>query len=165
MKPARLLFFSVLVFLLNACATGPKFKADNVDLAVTPQSVITEYPTISEKSALWGGVIISTRNLQNRTQIEVLAYPLDKIQMPKRKLEPVGRFIAEYYGFLEPTIYSKDRLITVVGKVSRTMKGKIGEIDYKYPVLDINNLHLWEPNSEESLLSKLRFGIGVGIRL
>ena len=134
-----------------------------LNLEATPQTIVTESPTVSERSALWGGVILSTRNLENRTQIEVLAYPLNNSQMPERERDPQGRFILEYYGFLEPTAYAEGRLITSTGKVARTVKGKVGGADYTYPVLEATNIHLWERDSENSGLSNVHFGIGVGI--
>ena len=74
LKPA---FLVLLPVLLGACASAPTFNTAGVDPFLTPQSVTTSPQAATGKSVQWGGTIIGTTNLQDRTRIEVLAYPLD----------------------------------------------------------------------------------------
>lgn len=156
----------LLPLLLSACASGPKFDTAGVDPAVTPRAVAAEPSANTGKTVLWGGVILSTRNLENRTRVEVLAYPLDSSQMPKRDRDPLGRFIVEREGFLEPASYAEGRLLTTLGTLDGTQAGKVGGSDYLYPIVDASELYLWPKDSEYgSNRSNVHFGIGVGIGL
>jgi outer membrane lipoprotein len=99
--------------------------------------------------------------LQNSTRIEVLAYPLDSDGRPKTGDTAQGRFILERSGYLEPSNYAEGRQVTVVGTVSGTRTGRVGEADYVFPVVSARQLHLW---SQERGFggSSTFFGIGVG---
>lgn len=156
---------AIVLLLLSACASGPGFDTKRVDLAVTPRSAITELPATRDRTVMWGGVILDTRNLESQTRLEVLAYPLNRRQMPLRDRDPLGRFILEHQGFLEPASYSEGRMVTVVGTVIRSENGKVGGSDYKYPVIKASKLYLWPRNSEYNNPSNVHFGIGVGIGL
>ena len=152
------LFFS----LLASCATTPDFDTTQVDQTLTPQSVIAE-PEISHgKIALWGGTILDIHNLENSTQIEVLAYPLNTSHRPALDNQPLGRFIIQHKGYLEPTNFAQGRLLTVLGSVAGSQSGKVGESSYTYPVINAQQLHLWSLYDDQTNTS---FHFGVGIRL
>jgi outer membrane lipoprotein len=160
----RFYFLPVLFALLSGCASTPEFDTSQVDRSLTPQSVIAE-PEISHgKVALWGGTILDTRNLKDRTQIEVLAYPLDAGYRPVLESKPLGRFIIKHSGFLEPATYAQGRLLTVSGSISDMQNGKVGETTYSYPVISDHQLHLW-PQTGNSNRSNVHFGVGIGIGL
>lgn len=161
LQALRVLWLAPL--LLSACASGPAFDTSRVDLSLTPRSAVAGSPVKTGKSVLWGGVILSTTNLENRTRVEVLAYPLDTEQMPLRDRDSLGRFILERPGFLEPAAYAEGRVLTVVGKVLRTQTGKVGDSDYVYPVIEADALYLWPRDSGYDNRSDVRFGIGVGV--
>ena len=86
---------TVLLFLLTACASGPDFNTMGVDPLLTPRGVTAKPQPATGKSVQWGGTIVSTANLQNSTQIEVLAYPLDSSGRPNTDGAAQGRFILE----------------------------------------------------------------------
>ena len=157
-------YLLVLFTLLSACASTPEFNTSQVDRSLTPQSVIAEPEVSRGKIALWGGMILDTRNLKDTTQIEVLAYPLNASNKPMLESKPLGRFIIKHTGYLEPASYAQGRHITVLGSVSGKHSGKIGETSYDYPVISDSQLHLWSQTSENNR-SNVHFGIGVGIGL
>ena len=157
-------YLLVLFSLLAGCASTPEFDTSQVDRSLTPQSVIAE-PEISRgKIAFWGGTILDIRNLEDTTQIEVLAYPLNSSNKPMLENKPLGRFIIKHSGYLEPASYAQGRHLTVLGSISSIQSGKIGETSYSYPVLSDSQLHLWSKSSEGGR-SNVHFGIGVGIGL
>lgn len=45
-------------------------------------------------------------------------------------------------------MFSEEREITVVGELVRTEILKIGEYDYEYPVIEVENYYLWPPRAE-----------------
>jgi len=154
----RFNLLAILFLLLGACASGPGFDTGGVDRSLTPQGVTTGPQAARGKQVLWGGAIIRTTNLKDSTQMEVVAYPLDAHERPQHDSAPLGRFILEQDGFLEPESYAEGRLITVVGTVSGTRAGQVGESDYDYPVVSARRIHLW-PEDKGGGVS---FGIGIG---
>ena len=130
----RFYYSAILSLLLGACASSPSFDSSGVDRTLTPQGVIAGPQMAEGKQVLWGGTIIRTTNLKDSTQMEVLAYPLDKNERPLKESDPLGRFIFERAGYLEPKTYAEGRLITVVGTVSGTRTGQVGESTHDYPV-------------------------------
>ena len=158
----KLLLLGLFISLLTGCATTANFDTTKVDKALTPKSVIAE-PKISHgKIALWGGTILDTHNLENSTQIEVLAYPLNSSHRPALDNQPLGRFIIQQKGYLEPTNYAQGRLVSVLGSVADSQSGKVGESSYTYPVIKAQQLHLWSLYDDQSNTS---FHFGLGIRL
>lgn len=156
----KLLLLSLFIGLLASCATTANFDLTQVDQTLTPTSVIAE--ASHGKIALWGGTILDTHNLKNSTQIEVLAYPLDSSHRPVQESKPLGRFIIQQKGYLEPADYTQGRLLTVLGSISDNQTGKVGKSSYTYPVINAQQLHLWSLNNDPG---NTRFHFGIGIRL
>jgi outer membrane lipoprotein len=156
-SPYSLLF---ALALLTACATSPKFDVDSIDLGITPKRVAAENTALRGRSVLWGGVIVNSSNLKEKTQIEILAYPLDSDQRPDLDKSPLGRFLAQQEGYLETSDYSQGRLITVSGVVGENLEGRIGETEYTYPVIQMDKYYLW-PKASDTPESRIHFGIGV----
>ena len=158
----RMHLLPALLSVLAACASGPTFDTSQVDHALTPRYVAAQWQDAVGKRILWGGVILAITNFEARTDIEVLAYPLDADNRPRREDDPLGRFIIEQTGYLEPASYSEGRLVTVAGRVARAETGKIGASDYAYPVVSAQQLYLW-PRDAGYDRTSVHFGIGVGI--
>ena len=161
----RLLLSSIMLFLLVACASGPGYDEHQVNLAVTPRSAVAEQDMLHGQSVLWGGVILNTINMKSMTRLEVLAYPLDSSQMPLRDRDPLGRFILEKQGYLEPATYKEGRLITTMATIVGTDHGQVGGVEYTYPLIEAEDIYLWPRDSEDTGRSRVHFGIGVGIGL
>lgn len=153
---------ALLITLLGGCATTPDFDTTGVDRSLTPRSVVAEPEISRAKTVLWGGTILNTSNLENMTQIEVLAYPLDSSQRPLLEDKPLGRFMVEHEGYLEPATFAQGRLITVLGNIGETQSGKVGKSPYTYPVVIARQLHLWSLRNPRSRTS---FHFGIGVRL
>ena len=160
MKIHHIITLLLAILVLSACATSPKFDVRGIDSSITPQIAVDVIKTLQGVSVIWGGVIIASNNLKDSTQLEILAYPLDINQKPDREKSPLGRFIAEQVGYLETSDFSQGRLITVSGTLKDKRKGHIGESEYTYPVVKINQKHLWKKQSDFSE-PRIQFGIGV----
>lgn len=154
------LLFILLALLLTACATTPEFDTSGIDMKTTPQQAVAQQEALKGSRQLWGGVIIASTSLQEATQFEILAYPLDDDQKPDTTQTPQGRFLARQDGYLETTTYSQGRLLTVTGTLQQSYSGRIGEADYTYPVLKIEQFFLW-PRRGEAGETQFHFGIGV----
>ena len=161
----RLLLSSIVIFLLGGCASGPGYDERQVNLTVTPRSAVVELERVRDQTVLWGGVILNTVNTESMTRVEVLAYPLNSSQMPERNRDPLGRFLLEKQGFLEPATYAEGRLITTMGTLVGKDRGQVGATEYIYPVIKTDDIYLWPRDSEETDRGRVHFGIGVGIGL
>jgi len=158
-KPALLALLPAL--LLGACASTPTFNTAGVDPFLTPQSVTASPQAATGKSVQWGGTIIGVTNLPDRTQIEVLAYPLNSKARPQVDGSALGRFFLEQSGFLDPATYKQGRQISAVGSISGTRNSKVGEASYDQPVVDARQIYLW-PEDQGPQGSGVTFGVGVG---
>jgi outer membrane lipoprotein len=93
---------------------------------------------------LLGGIIVNTVNKAEGTLLEVYQTRMDSGGKPIDVDASQGRFLAIYEGFLDSAIYREGRKVTIAGIVQGERIMKIGQIDYHYPYLVIEELHLWK---------------------
>ena len=146
--------------LLTACSTTPVFDTQGIATEITPQLAQTSPDTVQGATVLWGGIIIASTNLEDTTQLEVLAYPLGRRQKPQPDQAPLGRFLVIQQGYLETSDYAPGRLLTATGQVREIREGRVGESTYHYPVLSPGQLHLWRESGGQTA-TRLHFGVGV----
>ncbi len=161
MVRARAILAFAALAALAACATP--FDVGTADRKTTPQQATADIGAVRGRTVAWGGIIVNARNLQNATQIEVLGYPLDPDNRPDTKAAPLGRFLALHPGYLETADYSPGRQLTVVGDITETREGTVGEARYVYPVVATTRLHLWPKETRQPSDPQIHFGIGIGI--
>ncbi len=147
--------------LLASCATTPNLDTEGVDATLNPQSPTERLDLARGRRVHWGGVVISSENLAEATQVEVLGYPLDNNGRPDLDAKPIGRFLAVKPGYLETLEFARGRVVSFVGALDPTRAGRIGDSDYRYPVLRVEQAAAWQPARGSST----RFHIGIGIRL
>jgi outer membrane lipoprotein len=168
-KPASIVLSRALLVAclgaLAACAPPPIYKVDASAVAITPAQVAAAPNTYPQAQVIWGGQIIGVRNLSDRTDIEILAYPLDSSQRPRLKSEAQGRFIAELPGFVEPMNYPDGAPVTVLGRVAGVKPGMVDRAPYTYPMVSVRSgdLHLWTPQEMDQGHPHFSFGVGVGV--
>ena len=160
MNMRHIIILLLAALTLTACASTPKFDTSGIDASITPQAAVEKIKSLQGVPVLWGGVIITSNNLKDSTQFEILAYPLDVDQRPDTEKNPLARFLAEQDGYLETSDFTQGRLITVMGALKDTRKGNIGDVEYTYPVVIINQLHLW-PKQRDFSEPRIQFGIGI----
>ncbi len=155
----RIIFLGAAL-LLAGCAAGPGFSIPEGGRNIQPDEASAQPELAENARVVWGGVIASIENLADETRLEVIAYPLASgSQRPKTTGATKGRFLIVHKGYLEPLDYAKGRKVTVAGTVQGTETGKIGEAQYRYPVLVPDEIHLWPVQSERQGIP-IRFGIG-----
>ena len=91
-----------------------------------------------------GGVVISAKRTEDRTEIEVLQLP-NEAGGPSttERLRSEGRFLAVREAFLDPATVPPGTPITVIGVVSGSTTRPLDDSEYTYPVLDIKHLTDW----------------------
>jgi len=145
---------------LIACATPP-ISTDTVTVQITPDDARAN-PASAKGTVIWGGVIVSAVNLADRTQFEVLDYPLDRHQRPDTTKPSRGRFLMQSPDYLETETFAAGRSITVLGSLQGVVQGSVGQAKYDYPTMTINDIHLWNP---DDLAERPRFIFGIGLQL
>jgi outer membrane lipoprotein len=96
-----------------------------------------------DRTVILGGEILQTHNLREGTRLEVLQKPIDRSQAPLTTDSTGGRFMALCDDYLDPAVYAPGRRITVAGRVLGSYTGKVGEVDYVYPLIACQEKHLW----------------------
>ncbi|MGF1547474.1 MAG: Slp family lipoprotein [Thiotrichales bacterium] len=162
MMKIRSVVLGVALAALGGCASGPQFPVTEEARAYTPDAMAAAPAT--GKAVVWGGMIISASNQRDSTRLEVLGYPLDGSQRPDTSRPAQTRFFADRPGYLETADYSNGRLVTVSGVTREVVKGKIGEAEYSYPRVEVDQIHLWSiAGRYGDVGSRVQFGIGVMI--
>ena len=111
---------------------------------------------------MWGGKIVDTLAGEKSTELVVLQLGLGSQNRPRDNDRSQGRFLVRSSQFLDPAVYPQGTLITVVGLVKGAETRPIGQMAYRYPVMDIIEIKKWRPSTDSS--PRFHFGIGVGTR-
>jgi outer membrane lipoprotein len=107
-----------------------------------------------------GGRIIEVKTSPSLSEIFVLQLALDTGGRPVNPDQSEGRFIVQTKQFLDPAIYQKDILLTVVGTLKGSKVESIGGFEYSYPLIELIEIKLWP--KEMQTRPMIHFGIGVG---
>lgn len=148
---------------LAACAPAPIYKSTSATVAVPASQVAQSPERYVNGDVIWGGRIVAVQNLANSSEVELLAYPLDSSQRPKANDTGSGRFIAVMPGYVEPLDYPAGALMTVHGKLTGTRAGTVGEAPYVFPLVGVQQSHVWTADEMRSRKPNFSFGLGVGI--
>ena len=142
---ARLTFLLGAVIFVFGCAhVISKDILEKVNSEITFTALKKNPQAHREKVVLLGGVIVKTINKKDGSLLEVYQTKIDSRGKPIELDVSEGRFLALFEGFLDGEIYQKGRKVTIVGVVQGTEMIRIGEIDYRCPLLVIKDIHLWE---------------------
>ncbi|SFS19825.1 outer membrane lipoprotein [Dyella sp. OK004] len=147
---------------LAACAPAPIYKATGT-IAAAPFNVAEAPERYANADVVWGGRIVSVHTLADRSEIEMLAFPLDGSQRPKAGDSGTGRFIAIMPGFVEPLNYPDGALMTVQGRLTGSRAGKVGEASYVFPLVGVGQSHVWTASEMDSGKNNVHFGVGLGV--
>jgi outer membrane lipoprotein len=145
---------------LAGCAVVPPTRGS---AELGPAAVTADARRFQGQRVEWGGQVVAVHNLRNRTELEVLAYPLAASGRPSMAGTPMGRFIAVRGGFLEPADFAPGRLVTVSGLVGPPREGSVGEAHYLFATVSAEDLRLWSDDYPPSGVVPFgTIGIGVG---
>lgn len=132
---ASLMLLTAISLLAGGCSSVISQETlREVKPHITMEMVQMNPENYMGKKVLWGGTILTTENLPEKTRIEVFETELGPSNVPTGE-NSRGRFIIEANGFLDPIIYSSDKSITVAGTIKEISKERIGSMNYPYPVV------------------------------
>ncbi len=105
----------------------------------------TEPATGASSVVRWGGTITQVFNrADGSTVVEIVSRPLYSGGRPIHDDRSDGRFQAHIKEFLDPQIVEAGRDMTVVGTLSGRRAGMIGEAEYIFPVVSVQNYRYWK---------------------
>ncbi len=98
------------------------------------------------KTVMVGGIVLKSKRVKDRTEIEVLQIPAGSGAAPTRdRARSQGRFLAVKSGeFLDPALFDAGTPVTVVGEVGSPVTRGMDEGEYTYPVLEIKHVVDWD---------------------
>lgn len=139
------------------CATSPPMQP-----SPPPFEVGERVEAFAGEPVTWGGMIVEARNLPAHSEIELIAFPLDREGRPISRELDLGRFVAVEAGFLDPALYAPGRFVTLTGRVTGERRGQVRNAPYVWPEVDIERLQLWRPGFEADRGPRFSIGIGIG---
>jgi outer membrane lipoprotein len=145
----RVLCLSFFLAVAGCSTTPTVFNTPVPNEPAIADVMAAEGDQYAGQAVRWGGEIIAVKNQTEETWIEVLQRPLSGSGRPK-DADSDGRFYVKVAGFLEPKEYSEGRSITAVGNLSGYVTQKVGEFDYRYPVVEVSkeNQQLWSEQGD-----------------
>jgi outer membrane lipoprotein len=163
LKPLSVLLLALGV---TACVSIPEsLQSPATNMVSYENAVMDNAPTGT--AARWGGVIASVENTPEQSIMEIVHYPLKANGRPNLRQASIGRFKAVVDGFIDPMVFKKDRVVSVLGSLAEPMQGMVGEQAYTYPSLQVSGYHLWEDVQDVDITTIhhdhfYRFGHGYG---
>ncbi|EIJ71453.1 MULTISPECIES: Slp family lipoprotein [Pasteurellaceae] len=132
-----------MIVLLSACVSAPPgLERDEFTIQSLKKIEADDYACKCKKVRL-AGQVINAEALKGKTKVEVLSLPVSTYSA-KPVIDSIsdGRFIAYINGFIDPKAL-KDQYITVLGVLNTKHIGKIDEVDYHYPVVEVSAYKQW----------------------
>jgi outer membrane lipoprotein len=152
---------AVLVCALAGCATGDCI-APVGNPGLTPDRVSATGGHSGELQR-WGGVLAQARNLERSTELEVIAYPLDRCGVPRTGAPPVGRFVLIRPGYLETADLPPGSRISATGILVGTREGLVGDAPYRFPLLSSERIRRWSDGPDYGEPVPVRPWVSIGI--
>jgi outer membrane lipoprotein len=154
----KTLLIIIVVFLITGCGhVISEEMRTQVDPEFTDASFFKDPGSYKGRVVILGGVIVSSRNIEKGSYIEILQKPLNSRGVPEETDTSLGRFMAYSKEFLDKDIFAAGRRVTVAGTVTGTMEGKVGDMKYDYPLIQVKEIHLHKAGGD----SRVHFSIGI----
>lgn len=160
-KRAKSIFFVFFVVILAGCASGLSQQSLSKVTNTGTFPELQENPNrFVDEIVLFGGKILETNTAPASSELVILQMPLNNSNRPENPDQSKGRFLVRSEQFLDPAIYQKGALLSVVGIVKGGQTRAIGGLNYVYPILEAVEIKLW-PEIDPGY-PRVHFGIGVG---
>ncbi|NDO80134.1 hypothetical protein CJP72_04900 [Citrobacter sp. NCU1] len=132
-----------VALMLSGCVTIPDAIKGS---SPTPQQDLARVMNAPQlyvgQEARFGGKVVDVQNQQGKTRLEIATVSLDSGARPVLGEASRGRIMADVNGFLDPVDF-RGQLVTVVGPISGTVDGKIGNTPYKYMLMNVTGYKRW----------------------
>jgi outer membrane lipoprotein len=147
--------------LVTGCATGISQQSrSKVTYAGTFSDLQKTPDAYKGEVLILGGKILETNISSTLSELTVLQLALGNNDRPVNLDQSDGRFLVQSKQFLDPEIYQKGMLLTVVGILKGSKVQAIGGFDYVYPLVEPIEIKLWPKEMQTG--PRFHFGLGVG---
>ena len=136
--------WSWLAAVMGGCASNVPLSIRQAPDTHTTVSAAQVAPDRHVGAAVrWGGELVLVRNEATVSELEILGRRLASDGAPDPDSAAEGRFIARVNGFIDPADYKSGARVTVAGVLRGVTTGKVGEFQYRYPVVEVRQLYRW----------------------
>ena len=161
LRNASNIFVIFLTFIVMGCTVGISQQARSKVTYSGSFSALQKTPDVYKgEVVMLGGRIIEAKASSPLSELTVLQLAIGTSDRPKNSDKSEGRFIIQSKQLLDPAIYEKDMLVTVVGTVKGSKVLPIGDLKYTYPIVEPIEIKLWPKGMQTQPV--FHFGIGVG---
>ncbi|CAM6191648.1 MULTISPECIES: Slp family lipoprotein [Citrobacter] len=137
------LLAGAIVLMLSGCVTVPDAIKGT---SPTPQDDLMRVMNAPQlyvgQEARFGGKVVDIQNQQGKTRLEIATVPLDSGARPILGEPSRGRIYANVNGFLDPVDF-RGQLVTVVGPITGSVAGKVGNTPYNFMTMDVTGYKRW----------------------
>lgn len=140
----------VFTFFISGCT--PVISDQSRKLINTEAS----FKTIKEspdgyigKNIMVGGRLADTRNSADGAQLEIVQFDLTSQSYPEETFISYGRFLATNSSYMDPLIFRRGMLITLVGELKGKKTQRLDDMDYSYPLISLREWYLWPGSGPE----------------
>lgn len=137
------LLAGAIVLVLSGCVTVPDAIKGT---SPTPQDDLMRVMNAPQlyvgQEARFGGKVVDIQNQQGKTRLEIATVPLDSGGRPILGEPSRGRIYANVNGFLDPVDF-RGQLVTVVGPITGSVAGKVGNTPYNFMTMDVTGYKRW----------------------
>ncbi|MDH4203890.1 MAG: Slp family lipoprotein [Desulfobacteraceae bacterium] len=161
LKHARYILGIFFIMFVMGCAAGISQHSRSKVTYTGTFSALQKTPDVYKGEVIMlGGRIIETKTSPSLSELTVLQLALDTSGRPVNPDQSEGRFIVQTKQLLDPAVYQKDMLLTVVGTLKGSKVGSIGGFEYIYPIVELIEIKLWPKGMRTRPM--IHFGFGVG---
>jgi outer membrane lipoprotein len=140
-----LVLSTLSLLLLAGCVHVFSDQANSlVDQSISFKQIKQDPKAFLDRYVKFGGIIASTKNTKEGSQVEVVQFSLGSDDTPYEQHASGGRFLAITPLFLDNMVFRTGRPVAVIGQVKGEKVLPLGEISYTYPVIAITEIHVWK---------------------
>lgn len=142
-KEVRWLSVALLALTLSGCVAVPEAIRGSSPVPQQDLLRVMNAPQLYVgQEARFGGKVVNVTNQPGKTRLEIVTLPLDDAAAPVLNAASRGRIYADVNEFLDPVEF-RNHLVTVIGPITGTEQGKIGESPYTWMVMNVNGFKRW----------------------
>jgi outer membrane lipoprotein len=133
---------SLLIFWVWGCTVVSQEVKDEALPPLPLPVLISDVEKYLGDTVVVGGHVVAVENKADHSEIVAVQSPLGVGQRPGTKDLSEGRLVIIYNGFIDPEVYTKDRKITVGGKIVGS-SAQEEKPPFPFLKIEVRDLHLW----------------------
>jgi outer membrane lipoprotein len=148
---------SLVILALAACnryQVIPKAYQGQVNRNLTFAEAQKDLLGYKGQTVVWGGEVLHSTRLSDRTEIEILQLPLTDDYIPAaERTESKGRFLAfDTQGeILDPAVVKEGTRLTIVGKIQGAVSSASDLGPHEYPAIQIRDMTVWDTKASRAM--------------